>query len=861
MDGFGGISSALTILDVAWKIKDLHVRTKHAEQDWRHYCNALQTVASMRYVIESLRIRSPGIDNITIASEDGKGSTSFLESIDAELSAAIEAPKKLLETHSLFSPSILKRYIKRWRFVLDKDIIDGMMARVETAQGHLHMALTMASLDGIEKRQDYPDPTLPIAACFRLTPDAQVSKTIEDSLKFQVEYQQEQNLTPSQGRPEPRGLKPGIVSSLRKNLFRRSKGKNNCGGNTPSLSGQSGLTASLVAENGDESDDDRHDAQPLTEEISAAEWKPLEPLDISQEYRPLAPSAPPLVEEAIECLSESEWDDGQYIPADELMDFLTSVQPTEDASDEDMTASEPSSPIEIRYDNCESHLLVAQMVNLDTCRPDGESHVWKFCIDRVSINNLKGTQAFCVIGPCADQRSSRCGHITMDVKNADFFETVTTPCLVRLAQLGFEEQSGDGVNDTSDRCGHSMKSFSCTNHRRKSQVRSRCRRHTVFEDNLRIGCAYPVRLFAVLPERPSEGSDVSPERAPSDTYDDVDNTNENQDNAETAHATGNDQLPERLDSDDDAHAFYMLRMIARNNTYTPEPLVDLDELIRFMKLVDTYRQHVGVEPLNQARIWASRIRPSETFDRNAIPWLWVLLKLGKGPEFNQLSAIVQQQARSSISQWQNGPQNEHGIKLPDMILEQMDQGRTRALSTIKYSTTWHIWRTYCEYFASVFHHNWGEPFHPVMFSSPTDFEHLVALERDSSPESQELGQGISNLDFEGVSFADVKQYVLSTNSMREVEDWGVCEIRIFDKAPRPLSLLTTAIPTLKIRLNLGNWNGRTHQKDITNIFTALLKTLEQKECWGVDLSEINDSGATESAFFPPQENPPPPPPP
>jgi hypothetical protein len=361
------------------------------------------------------------------------------------------------------------------------------------------------------------------------------------------------------------------------------------------------------------------------------------------------------VEEVIESLSDSEWDEAKHLSIEELMDFLTSEHPTAYATDVEMTTREPRCPITIGPHR-ESYIFISETVNLALCVSETGSTVRKFCTERVSVTD--NSQVFCVIEPCADQRSPQCRHVTMEVEDGNTIAAKRLPYMVQLTSFYVSEPSGDSLDDSSSRRNDSVASFPAS--RWRDLARRGCRRHTVFDQDGRAECALPAELFGSA-QITTDDSDARTERAPSEAEDDVDE----QHNEQTAHDA---RFPTNPDSDDDESAFNLLRMIVLNDTYEPPRKVEWPELIRFLSLIDKYSRHVGEKALKQAKLWVSLFHPSTTFDKQAVPWLWIMWKLRMGPEFKMLSSTIQRQAQSGISHWQDGPENKYGIKLPELML-------------------------------------------------------------------------------------------------------------------------------------------------------------------------------------------------
>lgn len=381
----------------------------------------------------------------------------------------------------------------------------------------------------------------------------------------------------------------------------------------------------------------------------------LEELHGSPGCAPVTSTTAIRVDEVLDSLSESEWDEDKFWPVENLMEFLTSARPTAYATDVEMPVEEESSPpIAI---NCskESYVLVPCEVDLSLCQ-------LRFCIDRVSVTET--AQGFWAIRPCADHRSPRCQHITMEIEEGGVFEQgpPNAPTYrLKLSSFVIGEQLGVGQAD-------SVLSLAgtCRRRPRRNDGSSNCLRHTVFDKDERTACALQVALFA-SPAIPSDAPDTSTEHAPSEADgDDATGGPEHQGEDEAGEEDG---LPNTPGAGDYESAFELFKKIAFDDTYKPPQSVKLGELIRFLLLIDKYGWYMNERPSNQARMWAaSLIQHLEDPDEDDTALLWVMWKLSMGEEFKKLSAAIQQHARLPISQWQNSPRNRHRIKLPECIL-------------------------------------------------------------------------------------------------------------------------------------------------------------------------------------------------
>jgi len=396
---------------------------------------------------------------------------------------------------------------------------------------------------------------------------------------------------------------------------------------------------------------------PVDSEVYQSAAGILDP-NFSQAHAPPVPAAL-RVEEVMESLSESEQNEAKSFPIDEFLDYLTSAQSTTYSTDmEGTTAGELNSPITISSHR-DSHIFIAQRVNLALCRDDAVSTALRFCLERVSVTST--AQAFCVIEPCTGHRSLGCRHIVLQLEDRDVVPTGQLPCSIQLATFRVGETCASAPDDNSTYRADSVASFSG---RCRNLTRGVCRRHTIFDEDGRAGCALPVELFA-SPQITTDEFDAGTERASSEAEVKVDGTHHDPEEQPNHH----DGFPPNPSSDDDISAFTLLKtIVSSDDLYEPPYQIGFDQLIRFLSLIDKYSQHLGDKPRNQAKAWAARMRPSKTVDRNALPWLWVMWKLRMEQEFKSLSSTIQREARVPILQWQTGPENKHGLQLPEAIL-------------------------------------------------------------------------------------------------------------------------------------------------------------------------------------------------
>ncbi|KAM7189721.1 hypothetical protein V8F33_009860 [Rhypophila sp. PSN 637] len=876
MDALGGISSVITILDLAWKIKSLRVAVKDAPADWQRYCNGLQAVASIGNAIECVRLNYPDTNKISIPSKGSENPQSLLEHLNKVLNTAIKDANGLLAEYS--QPKGVGRILDllgRMKFVFNKDRIEASIKCVEAIWQQLHMTLTLVSLHTNTLWQREVSGVLrtiqdDMAKNLELLERLQHSPPPLSEEMIRVQIGESSRL----GGAEALSSKPGELFNM--TSFRRRGRKKHCA--RASQSSQSAQPSKHSADrrvgHGDDTDagDEKDDSGPDTDDSGIDEEPASQdntgiprdgvcapdpgpdngillvdtellqvPVD-SEIYQsaigsegshssplsgPVTSVAPIRLEEVLDTFSDAEWDHVKYLPAEELMEFLTSARPTAYATGVEMPErGQSSSPIAISCHR-ESYLLVSGAVNLHSCRRDGGSRARNFCIDSVSIK--ENTQAFCAKEPCINQGRRGCRHITIEFEDGDVFkEGELLLQRVKLAWLTIVEGG------------------------RETKVGGRAHPHTVIDDDGRTACALQAKLFA-SPETPFGESDADTERVPSDAVDgDAAHTG---DNVVENVAGDDDGLPDSPGLGDDEPALEWLRMVALDDTYEPPESIELGALIRFLYLIDKHRQYEGARPLKQARVWASKIQLPDFPNEDDIPQLWVMWKLGMEHEFKSLSATIQQHARSPLSQWQDGPRNEHAIQLPRRILEKLDNGRSQALSTVRDKIVEEIEKQRRIFansvHAGVLHDDVRGPFchspiEDVLRSSFT-FGYLQ-LQIDRFLQPWRSGQDISDLDILGLSFVDVVRCVLS---MLELDGWNLCTVpngirtpSLLEKAtligvPILLGMLGNFVPVPRFDLH----NGRRLHVPLERGFKAELVTLVLQvgqQGWGVDINGIEE---------------------
>lgn len=347
--------------------------------------------------------------------------------------------------------------------------------------------------------------------------------------------------------------------------------------------------------------------------------------------------------DAIDSMSDDEWDDIQYSPIEESTEFLTSANCL--AYPADAETQIEKSTFEMCFQR-QTHIFISDTV-ISSLRNDTMSTKLDFCIDLTTIAD--DTQVFSVIEPCSTRNRLQCKHITLRIGHVPD-TPISSPCMIQLTRLDCEDFSTDALHDVSSRQSCTLMSSPICQHP------SRCH-HTKVEDQKHNEprCSMPSKLYGWLADtqRTTECFDIDTETAPSD------------DATTDAPETDSGMTPS---PDDDGYAFDLLNHVMADEASQLPSEIEWDVFVRFLPLADKYGRNYGDRPFEQAKCWVSMFRPSESLDREAITWLWIMWKLQMGPEFKKLSSIIQRQAEVPISSLKIQCENQHYIELPKFVL-------------------------------------------------------------------------------------------------------------------------------------------------------------------------------------------------
>jgi hypothetical protein len=297
---------------------------------------------------------------------------------------------------------------------------------------------------------------------------------------------------------------------------------------------------------------------------------------------PAAAATAVRVEDIIDSLSDSEWDEAQHMPSmDAFMEFLTSAQPTAYATDVEGTASRRQSlSITITHAR-ESFLMIPSTVDLALCREDEGLSFSEFCVRDVRIT--EGTQVFIVTEPCV---AANCKHLPIQVMHEE--ELRTEEMRFELTSLSFRGHGSSVMGDGDQ--GANIRVVALLPCKSKPD---RDHHHTMFEHGGGRGCALPadLKIFASVQATvdDSDGSDTETEcispKAGFDRYE----TDRDQGLSLGWAAVQYNQFPTKPGLGDDEEAFELLRPITLYDIYEPPGEVERPLLVRFLSLADKIR--------------------------------------------------------------------------------------------------------------------------------------------------------------------------------------------------------------------------------------------------------------------------------
>jgi hypothetical protein len=107
-------------------------------------------VTQIQNVLETILPKCPGIQDLLVPVEGEQSPVSLVKHINIALSRVVKDANTLLKRNSQLSDSWKKYFSRTWkciRFALDKEYIVDLLESVEKSHHHLHMALTLASLN------------------------------------------------------------------------------------------------------------------------------------------------------------------------------------------------------------------------------------------------------------------------------------------------------------------------------------------------------------------------------------------------------------------------------------------------------------------------------------------------------------------------------------------------------------------------------------------------------------------------------------------------------------------------------------------------------------------------------------------
>jgi hypothetical protein len=107
-------------------------------------------VTQIQNVLETILPKCPGIQNLQAQVEGEQNPVSLVAHINIALCRVVKDANALLKREDHLFGSWTKRFwqaLTGIQFVLEKDTITDLLDSVERAHHHLHMALTLASLN------------------------------------------------------------------------------------------------------------------------------------------------------------------------------------------------------------------------------------------------------------------------------------------------------------------------------------------------------------------------------------------------------------------------------------------------------------------------------------------------------------------------------------------------------------------------------------------------------------------------------------------------------------------------------------------------------------------------------------------
>ncbi|KAI5460935.1 hypothetical protein BGZ63DRAFT_464929, partial [Mariannaea sp. PMI_226] len=857
----------ISIWDLTQNIISFTRAAKDATEDWKRYSDGLKSVACTQKVLESMLKEFPHICNLTF--EDEGKQYKLVEHVNDQLKGVREDASAILDRHNQLQQGT-KKWKKRYReifswskdvvgFVLEKEHMSVLIKHVEYAQQHLHLALMLASIETSDKWRNEARGLLNTIKT-EMVEHRRVLEKLENGIKLSdamLKLDITARLAPdsklhrydipsSKGKPVQQRNHRTFSKRLHKGLAKifPSVGE-------PSIRHVD--REGSVSHNANDDDDDGHDGDNETSDndespdqiitngiareecaamspgkfkydiiIENGEWiqVPVNSSEYSRAVNPFMnhdvkhnhPTNVSTAIRAIDCInsmSDEEWDEMRYRPIEDLTEFFTSACSTAYPTDAEVMAD--VSRIEMRF-QLHAHVFIPETVDLGLCKDAGSARL-AFCVDHATVENDRTVLS--VTEPCSTRYGRECKHITLEISGERDL-VIALPDMIQITGLTCADTAETLQEDNPGPQSYTlMTSPLC-------RRRNRCHRchHTRIEgvNHNQPRCSLPIRLCGSSGQVQQIVEDID------------DNTERASSEDETMHGP-DPRFPIDISPDDDAYAFNLLRLVMIEETSQLPPEIEWDNFVRFLSLAHKYRQSLGDKPLEQARHWVTIFRPSESFDKDAVPWLWIMWKLQMGPEFKRLSSIIQQQAQSSISYLQNQRKDELHIELPDTILEILDQRRLVALSRVRDMMISEI-EMFRQQYSEAVTEEIGFPPWPIIETMCSSFAFgYLKLEcerwlvRDDFNGDKE--------DFFGISFISLGRAI---RSMMDLEEWKVSTVPPSDKIPVPLAMLSALVPIVGVGLHNSGLHGRC-SSNISRRLSELITEIERED-WGVDLTQI-----------------------
>ncbi|OAQ71305.1 hypothetical protein VFPPC_03626 [Pochonia chlamydosporia 170] len=874
MDGISAAASIITIWDLTTKIAHFAKSIQDAPGAWRKYADGLHAVACIQSVLQQNLDTYPHLTALTI-DDDGK-KRPIVEYINDRLSVVRDDASALLKR---YDPTAHKRAgtkgrIFKWivrkdkaiSFVLHQTQIEHLIEAVDHAQSYLHFVLPLILMHTSESWREQSGNLLQ-----SIWKEVRKSGTRLDELKddgnrmrdvvLEVVAKQEESpddasvrnvmtreqtliVKSSKSRHFAKQAKRRVRSatkSVKESLSRASPSNGSSLHTQPHTNPANGLSEDEDADQHDSDDEfDCADMQTLQDASGESLMEARAGDDDTTEYGfvfdketgktfqiplksagyelALSPTtnsggiydhishaaATVRADEFLESLPDDQWEVVKNGPIEGAIEMATSNCCTANITDAEMMTTHSWVSLELRP---KSDIFIAATVSLEACR-NQESEKFLFCIERITATT-EG-QVFSIVVPCSVRGRLNCKHITIEVEDGPAFSQ-ELPFRVELDSIEHVSSSSDDELDDVLSSRNGMLALF-----------ARCRfgcLHTVVEheDHEQSGCAHRHRFNGVPRNTsvPSDDSGNDTEVAETTVPDDQ---------------TAGVSLPFQPGPGDDQDALELLRNVIFDSELPNPTAIDLNMLFKFTSLAVKYADAVGQKPSRQARHWVQSLRPSTSFDGNALTWLWIMWKLQLGAEFKTLSSIIQREAKEPISELLDLRGNPiHEAKFSDRLLNLLGAPRSVALSRVRDTilSEMELQRQY---------HQRGRQGGESMLGKsivlePSLIFGYLQLEYETwlSPQNEARhGQ-----DFPGASFVDVRDAVLKMNDLRV---WKISTLSSADKMDPRLAMLSMLIPVIGAELHVEGLHLYI-DTDIKDRLVALVTELDNQD-WGVDLASI-----------------------